>query len=148
MNTMKNIRRNEKALSPAVASIILIAAAIAVGLATCGWLGATASHYTGIAAVTVTNVQFTGASGQPTNAMTLSLKNTGTKAITIEMIKVNGNRLSFSVASGENTTYVPAENKDLTVNNVGWLTGSAYDVEIYGDGAQTVGAYRASAPGT
>jgi hypothetical protein len=88
-----------------------------------------------------------GTSGQPTNTIVLSMKNIGTKSITIEMIKVNGNKFSFSAASGENTTYVPAEIKDLTINNVGWQTGSIYDVEIYGDGAQTVGAYRATAVG-
>jgi hypothetical protein len=145
---MKNIWQNKKAMNPVVASIILLAAAIAVSLATVGWLQKLTMGYTGTTVITVDHAQFTGITGQPTNTMILSLKNTGTNKVTIEMIKVNGKSLSFSAASGQNVTYAPTESKDLTVNNVGWQAGSAYDIEILGDGAQTVGASRAIAVGS
>jgi len=144
---MKNIKQNNKALSPVVASIILVAVAVAVSLVTAGWLGALAAHYTGTAAVTVDSAQFSGTPGQSTNTIVLSLKNTGTQAITIEMIKINGNSYTYSAPAGGNTSYVPAETKDLTINNVGWQTAFAYDIAIYGDEGQTMGAYRATSPG-
>jgi hypothetical protein len=144
MKDVKNIRQNKKALSPVVASIILLATAIAVSLATCGWLAALASHYTGTSAITVNNIQFTGAAGQPTNTIVLSLKNTGTQGVAIEMIKVNENTFNFNASSSENASYAPAEAKDLTLDNVGWQPGYAYKIEIFGNGAQTVGAYQAN----
>jgi hypothetical protein len=147
VKTMDNIGHSKKAMTPVVASIILVAVAIGVSLVTAGWLGAMASHYTGTAAVTVNNVQFSGIAGQPTNTIVLSVKNTGTKAINIEMIKINGNNYNYSPPTGGNTTYVPAETKNLTINNVGWQTAFAYDISIYGDEGQTVGACRATSPG-
>jgi hypothetical protein len=144
---MNNIAQNKKAMSPVVASIILLAAAIAITLVTAGWLGALASHYTGTASVNVNDVQFEGTAGQPTNTIVLSIKNIGTQALTIDMIKINGNNFTYSPPAGGNTTYVPAESKNLTVNNVGWQTAFAYDISIYNGEGQTVGACRASSPG-
>jgi hypothetical protein len=72
------------------------------------------------------------------------LKNTGTQGVAIEMIKVNENTFNFNASSSENTSYAPAEAKDLTLNNVGWQPGYAYKIEIFGNGAQTVGAYQAN----
>ena len=140
---MKTMRQNDKALSSVVASIILIAVTVTASILTAGWLGTTAVKYTELEVIAVKNVQFTGTAGEPTNTIILSLKNTGTVAISIEMIKINGNSFSFNTYSSEEYTYVPGENKDLMVDNVGWQTGTAYDIEIYGD-ALIVGVYRAN----
>ncbi len=144
---MKSIRQNTKALSPVIASIILVAVAIAVTLATGGWLGAMASHYTGTTGITVSNLEFAGTSSQQTNGIVLTLKNTGTKTVTVELIKVNGKSYTYNPPTGGNTTYIPAETKELTVNNVNWQAASTYDVAVYADEGQTVGAYRATSPG-
>ena len=144
---MRLIRQNKKAMSPVVASVILIAVTVAISLATAGWLGALTTHYTGTTAITVNDAQFTGISGQSTNTIVLSLKNTGTRMITIDMIRVNGNKFDFTMPTGENATYMPGESKILTLNNVGWVAGLAYDFDIFGDGVQTVGAYRVNAAG-
>jgi FlaG/FlaF family flagellin (archaellin) len=148
VKNMNTIAQNKKAMTPVVASIILIAVAISVSLVTAGWLGAMASHYTGTASVMVDNAQFSGTAGQPTNSIVLSMKNIGTKAITVEMIKINGNNYSFSPSAGGNVTYVPTETKEMTINNVGWQTAFTYDIAIYGDEGQAMGAYRATSPGS
>jgi len=145
---MKSIQQSTKALSPVVASIILIAVAIAVSILTAGWLSQTTNHYKETSAIIVNNAQFAGDSGQPTNTMMLDMKNTGTQAVTIGMIKINGKPSIFSAAPGETTTYAPTETKSLTVNTLGWQEGYVYDVEIYDNEAQIVGAYRATAQGT
>jgi flagellin-like protein len=146
--TVKNTRQNKKALSPVVASIILLAAAVAISLATCGWLGALTLHYTGTTAITVNNAQFTGPPGQTTNTIVLSLKNTGTQGVTIDTVEVNEKKFDFNPSQGENTTYNPAESKDLVLRNVDWQPGLTYTFEILGNGAQTVGAYQTNALGT
>ena len=74
--TLRKIRHDAKALSPVVASIILIAVTVAVSIAVAAWMGGMTVGFMGSSSVTVTNVAF--ASGT-TNNMVLSLKNTGTK---------------------------------------------------------------------
>ena len=139
---MKTMKQKDKALSSVVASIILIAVTVTASILTAGWLGTTAVHYTEIDTIAVKNVQFIGTAGEPTNTIILSLKNTGTRTINIEIIKINENRFIFNTPSDENT-YAPAETKDLTVDNVGWQTGAEYNIEVYGN-AMIVGAYRAN----
>ncbi len=143
---MKNIKQNTKALTPVIASIILVTVAIAVTLATGGWLGAMASHYTGTTGTTASNVEFAGTPSQQTNGIVLTMKNTGTKVVTVELIKVNGKSYTYDPPTGGNTTYIPAETKELTVNNVSWQAASTYDVAVYANGGHTVGAYRATSP--
>ena len=55
-----NFRRSKKALSPVVASIILIAVTVAVSIAVAAWMGALTVGFMGSSSITVTNVQFPG----------------------------------------------------------------------------------------
>jgi flagellin-like protein len=144
---MKNLRHHAKALSPVVASIILIAITVTVSVATAGWLGAMSVSYMKTGAITVSSVHFTGASGQPTNTVVLSLKNTGTQVTTIEMVKINEERFFFNSSSGQNATYAATETKDLILNNVGWMPSYTYDIQIFGDQGQTLGASQATTSG-
>jgi flagellin-like protein len=144
---MKNLRLNAKALSPVVASLILIAITVSVSIATAAWLGSMSMSHMKTGAITVTNVQFTGASGQPTNTIVLSLKNTGTQVTTVEMVKINEERFFFNSSSGQDTTYAATETKDLTLNNVGWLPAYTYTIQIFGDQGQTLGASQATTSG-
>ena len=141
---MKNFNHAKKALSPVVATIIIVAVTITVTLATCGWLSTLPGRYGGTTAITVNDVQFTGTSGQSTNVMVLSLKNTGTQQVTIEMIRVNEMKFTFT---DQNTTYAPTEAKNLVINDIGWQPGFTYNIQIIGNTAQTVGAYQTTALG-
>ena len=74
MNTFRTIRKNAKALSPVVASIILIAVTVAVSVAVAAWMGGMTVGFMGNAEqVTVTNVDFSRSNYNGT----VTFKNTG-----------------------------------------------------------------------
>ncbi len=58
MKTLRKIRKNDKALSPVVASIILIAVTVAVSIAVAAWMGALTVGFMDTNTVTITNVAF------------------------------------------------------------------------------------------
>jgi len=85
MNTLRKIRKNTKALSPVVASIILIAVTVAVSIAVAAWMGALTIGFMGTEEIKVTGVTFNA------NAtVTLAVQNTGTSAVTIAEGHING----------------------------------------------------------
>jgi len=85
---MKNHRKSKRALSPVVASIILIAVTVAVSIAVAAWMGALTIGFMGTEEIRVTNAEFEDAS--PCTYADIYVKNTGTAAVTIEEIYVNG----------------------------------------------------------
>jgi flagellin-like protein len=78
MKTLRKIRKSTKALSPVVASIILIAVTVAVSIAVAAWMGALASDSWQTEEIRITNVELTTG----TDAI-LSQANTGSTACTI-----------------------------------------------------------------
>jgi flagellin-like protein len=76
---MKNFRRSKKALSPVVASIILIAVTVAVSIAVAAWMGALTIGFMATEEVKITNVQF----ATDLSSATVTVKNTGSTAVTI-----------------------------------------------------------------
>jgi flagellin-like protein len=141
---MKNFRRSRKALSPVVASIILIAVTVAVSIAVAAWMGALTVGFMGSNSVTVTNVSFTTAGSPAANVMDVSLKNTGTKAVTISQVKVN------NVVATANTTISldPAATGVLRITSPLWSAGNPYKFDFYDTSGQVVASYQANAPGT
>jgi archaeal type IV pilus assembly protein PilA len=102
----RKICKNTKALSPVVASIILIAVTVAVSIAVAVWMGGLAGNFMQTEQVTM---------GQPTfdvtaHTATFTLKNTGTTAVTISDVYIN----SVS-ASGNVTTPTGFSTSGLTL---------------------------------
>jgi flagellin-like protein len=141
MKTLRKIRKNAKALSPVVASIILIAVTVAVSIAVAAWMGALTVGFMGSSSITVTNMQFTDSG----TTITLTLKNTGTKSVTIAQVKVNnvaGTITSDTLDAGEaNVTLV------ISGAAAAWTNGNPYKVDLVDSSGQTVGSYQANAPG-
>ena len=145
MKTLRKIRKNSKALSPVVASIILIAVTVAVSIAVAAWMGALTVGFMETNSVTITNVAFTdeAVGGATGTTMTLDVKNTGTSAVTISSAKVNGldaaiTNTPIQIAAGE----VAVPDVILTAP---WTLGNAYKVDLYDASGQLVGAYQATA---
>jgi len=143
MITLRKIRKNAKALSPVVASIILIAVTVAVSIAVAAWMGALTVGFMGSSSITVTNMQFTGAAanGATGTTITLSLKNTGTKSVTIAQAKVNND-----VATITAETLDSGASQASFVVTYGWALGNPYKVDLYDSSGQVVGSYQATAP--
>jgi len=138
---MKNFRRSKKALSPVVASIILIAVTVAVSIAVAAWMGALTVGFMGSSSITITNVQFAGTSGAADNTIVLSLKNTGTKSVTVSQVKVNNALKTFNA-----TTLDAGATAGMLISAVGWANGYPYKVDLIDSSGQAVGAYQATAP--
>jgi flagellin-like protein len=88
MKTLRKIRKNAKALSPVVASIILIAVTVAVSIAVAAWLGALTVGFMSTEEVKITSVKFTA------TTITLTVNNTGTSPVTLSQAWVNNVQMS------------------------------------------------------
>jgi flagellin-like protein len=133
---MLMFRRSRKALSPVVASIILIAVTVAVSIAVAAWMGALTVGFMGSSSININNVAFSG-----TDVVTLSLKNTGTKSVTISQAKVNG--VTATIASGNMTTSAAGDSGTLVLTSA-WVAGNPYKIDLYDSSGQIVGAYQAN----
>jgi flagellin-like protein len=146
--TLRKIRHDAKALSPVVASIILIAVTVAVSIAVAAWMGGMTIGFMGSSSVTVTNVAFGGTSADGANYMNVTMKNTGTKPVTVVVVKVNSATIATWVMNGTSTATLDAGAiKQLNVNNAIWVNGNAYKIDLYDGNNQVIGSTQVNAPG-
>ena len=140
--------RSKKALSPVVASIILIAVTVAVSIAVAAWMGALTIGFMGSSSITITDYSFlpVGSSGNATNYIIITMKNTGTKEVTIANVKINN--LVKPGFSGNTTIPAGATGKTLTIPNVGWTNGNPYKIDLFDSSGSIVGSTQPTAPGT
>jgi flagellin-like protein len=147
---MKKFRRSKKALSPVVASIILIAVTVAVSIAVAAWMGALTVGFMGSSSITITNMQFTDDGGSPAaNIIVCSLKNTGTKSVTIAGVRINNNVVDTDDFSAATSLTLAAGDLDtLTIEGTyaNWQEGNPYKIDLYDGSGQVVGSYQATAP--
>jgi len=116
------ILKSKKALSPVVASIILIAVTVAVSIAVAAWMGALTFTFTATEQVQITDLDFI--SGPP-KSINVTVHNTGTSPVTISEAWVNGVKQTiteFTVAAN-GVGYV-----DLAYDT--WNNGDAYEVKL------------------
>src|SRR4030066_864541 len=79
MNTIRKMRKNAKALSPVVASIILIAVTVAVSIAVAAWMGALTIGFMATEELKITGMTFS----TDNLHIYVNATNTGTTPITI-----------------------------------------------------------------
>jgi flagellin-like protein len=141
------ILKSKKALSPVVASIILIAVTVAVSIAVAAWMGALTIGFMGSSSITITDANFypVNGTGQSNNYINITMKNTGTKQVIISNVKVNNAVKAFS---GDTTLDAGATNKTLTIISVGWSNGNPYKIDLYDSSGSLVGSTQPTAPGT
>ena|SRR3989304_1263439 len=80
------ILKNSKALSPVVASIILIAVTVAVSIAVAAWMGALSFNFMGTEQLSYTAYTWNSPSGY----FNFTVKNTGSSGLTITDVRVDG----------------------------------------------------------
>jgi len=118
MKTLRKIRKDAKALSPVVASIILIAVTVAVSIAVAAWMGALSIGFMETEQMSVTNAQFGAAD------ITMSLQNTGTTDITLVQATVNGVDYTISGAVNANSP------GSVTIAGVNPQPGFTYTIKL------------------
>ncbi|MEM0095527.1 MAG: archaellin/type IV pilin N-terminal domain-containing protein [Candidatus Bathyarchaeia archaeon] len=136
--------KSRKALSPVVASIILIAVTVAVSIAVAAWMGALTIGFMGTSSLTITDLQFSGTSGQSGNTIVVHIRNSGTKQVTIAKVHLNGVDVTTKV-SGK-LTYAAGETGNFTISNVGWVSGNPYEVKLFDASNNPIGASQENAP--
>jgi len=124
MNVSKKFRKfkkNAKALSPVIATIILIAVTVAVSVVVAAWMGALTLGFMGNAEqASITNTAYVSNS-----TVSLTVQNTGSATVTITSATIDGNAAtmysggtavtSFSITKGQTSTF-----------NVGFTNAALY----------------------
>ena len=120
---MKNFKRSKKALSPVVASIILIAVTVAVSIAVAAWMGALTIGFMETEQLKITSVDFTD------DGIVVSVSNTGTSGATISGVWVNDADVTADATFGTSST-IPANGAETITIDYEWAVGSNYQVRI------------------
>ena len=145
-------KKSRKALSPVIASIILIAVTVAVSIAVAAWMGALTFGFMGSSSLTITNVAFNGVSGAAGNNITLSIKNTGTKTVTVGTVKINNIAVLAANIDGSSlltyTTSGATATGTITIDNAGWVNGNPYQFNLYDASGNGIGSYQSNSPGS
>jgi len=120
------ILKCKKALSPVVASIILIAVTVAVSIAVAAWMGALTFNFMGTEQVSITYAYFGTAPG---TTLIVNVTNSGSGAVIINSATVNGNATTVTGApvTVPGNTPTMAINMTLTAN---WVNGYTYNIKL------------------
>lgn len=138
-------RKNAKALSPVIASVILIAVTVAVALAVAVYMINLTNQFQGVEQIAVTRLTWT-----PNNQFAMIVNNTGTKDLTINHLEWNyalittvtptlpatlktGNSLTLTATLSSN--YVNGTGYDITV-----ATSSSYKFTDHYIGGTNIGS--------
>ena len=98
----RKFRKNAKALSPVIATIILIAVTVAVSVVVAAWMGALTIGFMGNSEqVAITNTQYI--SGTQVNC---TVQNTGSATVTIVGAYIDGKSVSFTPTGPSTTTSI------------------------------------------
>jgi len=123
MKTLRKIRKNARALSPVVASIILIAVTVAVSIAVAAWMGALSMGFMETEQLTITNAVFDA----DLDTITLTVRNTGTIDIVITSAVVNGENAA-SVSTDPDP--VPKNGQATVTVSAPVESGSTYQIRL------------------
>jgi len=123
--------RSRKALSPVVASIILIAVTVAVSIAVAAWMGALSFNFMATEQIRITNVQFTGAN----DTVIVTLQNTGTSPVTLTEMHINNGAtnliagMTTQTIAANTATYPITLTLSGTTTPAQWYAGYQYEIE-------------------
>jgi flagellin-like protein len=116
------ILRSRKALSPVVASIILIAVTVAVSIAVAAWMGALSFSFMGTEQVTIPKLTW-----NPMTGFSINMTNSGTKDVTISQIQVNYGTTGVTEPTGLPIQLRTGTSVLVTVGFT-YVNGTAYDI--------------------
>jgi flagellin-like protein len=123
------ILRSRKALSPVVASIILIAVTVAVSIAVAAWMGALTFSFMGTEQLRITKMTWTWTTVPTTRSFTISLNNTGTKDLTMTQVLVNYGTTGVTQPAGLPKILKATTSTTLTVTYA-YTNGTNYDISV------------------
>ena len=123
------ILKSKKALSPVVASIILIAVTVAVSIAVAAWMGALTFSFMGTEQLAISKMEWSWSDTPGSRTFTITVDNTGTKDLTINQIQVN-----YGTTSVTQPTTLPlilkATESATLVATYPYTNGTNYDISV------------------
>jgi flagellin-like protein len=130
------ILKSRKALSPVVASIILIAVTVAVSIAVAAWMGALTFTFTAVEELqmpTSADVIFNGTTAD-NKYVYLTVKNTGTSKVSIVDVRINQQSYKSYVEVPSNfatsgVSIDPASSQLFKIK-LNWSAGYKYRIEF------------------
>jgi flagellin-like protein len=128
----RKIRKNSKALSPVVASIILIAVTVAVSVVVAAWMGGTTIGLMGNAEqASIANIAFTDNTGTA-DQITVLVQNSGTTTVNVTQAYINGVVITGWTPQNEGVDKSSAKTYTLTLNagSDQLVPGTAYQVKL------------------
>jgi flagellin-like protein len=140
---MRKLLKSKKALSPVIAAIILIAVTVAVSIAVAAWMGSLSMGFMETKELTISNIDFTE-SGGAAASIDVDVVNTGTSAVTVTQIKVNGNPVSFT--GSPVTVDADGATDTIVIPYTTWVNGNKYSVSLFANDGTMVASYTDTAP--
>ena len=107
-------RRGRKAVSPVIASVILVAVAITVGVAVAYWMGGISGQYAKFEKIELTTAYSSRVVGSGW-LITIDLRNTGTTASTLKTVFINDKPLN---STGYGASDFPSGALDRILTNI------------------------------
>ena len=139
---MNKLIRSKKALSPVIASIILIAVTVAVAVAVSAWMGSMAVGEMEVSELTITHLDFTPGDAEDGRIL-INLANSGTSDVTVYRIRINGENVDTWESTTSNTVLAGTP-ETFTVTKA--VTASTkYSVMLFSIDGTMVGSYTATA---
>jgi flagellin-like protein len=121
--------KSRKALSPVVASIILIAVTVAVSIAVAAWMGALTFSFMGTEQVRISKMTWTWSDTASARTFTIYVNNTGTKDVTINQIQVNYGTTGVTQPTTLPLILKASTNAMMTVTYA-YTNGTNYDISV------------------
>jgi flagellin-like protein len=120
---------NRKAVSPVIATVILVAVAITVAVAVAYWMGGIAGQYTKFEKVEIQTAYSVRTPGSGWN-ISMELKNTGSAASTLNRVFVND--IPVSQSNYNQTTWIAGEmSVDIEYLGTTVNPGESMTVQVY-----------------
>ncbi|MGA9387528.1 MAG: archaellin/type IV pilin N-terminal domain-containing protein [Candidatus Bathyarchaeia archaeon] len=119
------ILRSRKALSPVVASIILIAVTVAVSIAVAAWMGALSFSFMG----TGESLQVGTPYAWNSTSVTITVTNTGGGIVTIKWFRVAGTQVALNSTYG-GIPLGPKDTQNVVCNGTSFTLGYSYTIVL------------------
>ncbi len=141
---MKKLLKSKKALSPVVAAIILIAVTVAVSIAVAAWMGSLTIGFMETSELTITEMTFSEGAADA-GQIVVDVTNSGTSAVTVSMVKVNGATMTEAAASNgwaivPDTPIAAGDDAVLTITTI-VANGNKYSVNLFAHDGTLIGSF-------
>ncbi len=114
-------RLKKRAVSPVIATVILVAVAITASVAVAFWMGDIASQYTKLESAKIVSVAYTS-----NNTIEVKVENVGTVSANITEVMVGKEHKPFNGTS----LVEPGKETTLIIYHVEWVSGQKYKITI------------------